>query len=154
MPPEVENSTRLDIWLWAARIYKTRTIAADACKNNRITINGQKGKPARQIRIGDRIAVDRGAGLTQEFEVKGIISKRVGPKLVPECLIDHTPSELYEQAAAIRRVNRIATPSREEGAGRPTKKERRDLDQLMDESEIDFEAFEKFARAMTKNQKW
>ena len=152
MSPEVD-SARLDIWLWAARIYKTRTIAADACKNNRITINGQKGKPARQVRIGDRIAVDRGAGLIQELEVKGLIIKRVGPKLVPECLIDHTPSELYEQAAAIRQSNRIATPMREEGAGRPTKKERRDMDQLMDESEIDFEAFEKFARAMTRRNK-
>lgn len=146
-----EESTRLDLWLWSTRLYKTRTIASDACKNNRITINGQKGKPSRQVRVGDRLQVDRGP-MTQDVEVKGILSKRVGAKLVPDFLIDHTAPEEYERAASIRRTNRIASPSREAGSGRPTKKERRELDQLMDESAIDLEAFEKFARAMGRKR--
>ena len=146
-----DESTRLDIWLWSTRLYKTRTIASDACKNNRITINGQKGKPSRQVRVGDRIQVDRGP-MTQEVEVKDILSKRVGAKLVPDFLIDHTPPEEYERAASVRRTNRMAAPERDAGAGRPTKKERRELDQLMDETEIDQDAFEKFARAMSKKR--
>ena len=144
---ETPDSTRLDLWLWSTRLYKTRTISADACKNNRITVNGQKGKPSRQVRIGDRITVDRGS-MIQEVEVKAILSKRVGAKLVPDFLIDRTPPEEYERAAEIRRTNRMAMPDREPGTGRPTKKERRELDQLMDDSAIDLDAFEKFARAL------
>lgn len=141
---------RLDVWLWSTRLYKTRTIAADACKNNRIKINGQKGKPARQVRIGDQISVDRGL-LVQEVEVIGLLTRRVGAKLVSNYLIDQTPEETYAQAAAVRQTNRMGSPTREPGSGRPTKKERRDLDQLMDESAIDAEVFEKFARTLAKN---
>ncbi len=143
------ESARLDQWLWSTRLYKTRTLASDACKNNRIQVNGQKGKPARQVRVGDRVSVDRGS-LVQDVEVKAILTKRVGAKLVPDYLIDHTTEEVYAQATAVRQANRMGAPAREAGSGRPTKKERRELDQLMDESAIDLEAFEKFARAMSK----
>jgi ribosome-associated heat shock protein Hsp15 len=146
-----EEKARLDLWLWSTRLYKTRSLAAEACRNSRVTVNGQKGKPSRLARIGDRILVDRGS-LVQEIEVKAILTKRVGAKLVPEFLVDHTSQEVYEQAAAVRRTNRIAKPKRAEGSGRPTKKERRELDQLMDENEIDLEAFEKFARAIAKKR--
>jgi ribosome-associated heat shock protein Hsp15 len=115
-------------------------------------VNGQKGKPARQVRVGDRISVDRGS-MTQEVEVKGILSKRIGARLVPDFLIDHTPEDQYQQAAAVRQTNRMSGPQREAGTGRPTKKDRRELDQLMDDSAIDLEAFEKFARAMAQNRK-
>lgn len=150
MSEEKEDSVRLDVWLWSTRLYKTRSIAADACKNNRIQVNGQKGKPARQVRVGDRVSVDRGM-LIQEVEVVGLLTRRVGAKLVPDFLTDHTTEEAYDQAAAIRQVNRMGGPEREAGSGRPTKKERRELDQLMDESAIDLEAFEKFSRAMSKH---
>lgn len=146
-----EDSVRLDVWLWATRLYRTRNQASEACKNNRVEINGQKGKPARQVRRGDRVQVSRGP-LTQEVEVKRVLTRRVGAKLVSDYLIDHTPEEQYEQAAAIRRQNRISGPVREAGTGRPTKKDRRELDELMDESAIDLEAFEKFARAMAKKR--
>ena len=114
-------------------------------------MNGQKGKPSRLVRTGDRISVDRGP-FAQEIEVKAILNKRVGAKRIPEFLIDHTSSEVYEQAAEVRRTNRIAKPERALGSGRPTKKERRELDQLMDESEVDLEAFEKFAKAIAKKR--
>ena len=143
------ESVRLDLWLWSTRLYKTRNIAADACKNNRIKVNGQKGKPARQVRIGDMITVDRGS-LVQNVEVVGLLIRRVGAKLVPQYLTDHTSEEVYAQAAAVRHVNHVGMPVREPGSGRPTKKQRRELDQLMDESAIDLEAFEKFAKAMAK----
>ncbi|MDF1815563.1 MAG: S4 domain-containing protein [Verrucomicrobiales bacterium] len=148
---ETPESTRLDLWLWSTRLYKTRTIASDACKNNRITVNGQKGKPARQVRVEDRICVDRGS-MKQEVEVKAILSKRVGAKLVSDYLIDHTSPEEYARAASIRQTNRFSTPEREPGTGRPTKKERRELDQLMDDSAIEMEAFEKFAKALAKKR--
>jgi len=151
MDSEQSDSVRLDVWLWSTRLYKTRTIAADACKNNRIQVNGQKGKPARQVRVGDRITVDRGS-LAQDVEVVGLLVKRVGAKLVPNYLIDHTTEEVYAQAAAVRYTNNYGMPSRDQGSGRPTKKERRELDQLMDESAIDYEAFEKFAKAMSRNK--
>jgi len=152
-PNEEPGGVRLDLWLWSTRLYKTRTIAADACKNNRIRVNGQKGKPSRQVRVGDRIHVDRGS-LTQEVEVKALLTRRVGAKRVAEFFIDHTPEEEYARAAAQRQDARVAQPARESGSGRPTKKERRELDELMDESSIDLEAFEKFARALSRNQRF
>ena len=81
-------------------------------------------KPARLIRSGDRIEVRRGA-VTRELEVKAILSSRVGAKLVEEYLIDHTPPEVYEEAAKQSRERRAAEPVRREGSGRPTKKDRR-----------------------------
>lgn len=144
-----EDSVRLDVWLWATRLFRTRSQASEACKNNRIEINGQKGKPARQVRIGDRLRVNRGQ-LVQEVEVRATLDKRVGAKLVPVYLIDHTSEEEYERAAAIRRENRLGSPLREAGSGRPTKKDRRELDELMEDSALEMEAFEKFAKAMAK----
>lgn len=115
---------RIDKWLWAVRIFKTRTIAADACKNGRVTMNGQSVKPSKVLRDGDVVSV-RKAPVTYTFRVLKAIENRVGAKLVPEMLENITPREQYE----ILEMSRISGfVNRARGTGRPTKKDRRDLD--------------------------
>ena len=118
---------RLDKWLWAARIFKTRTIAADACKNGRITIGGVKQKASKMIKEGDVIEV-RKPPITYAFKVLKAIQNRVGAKLVPDVLENVTPKEQLE----LLEMNRISGfVGRARGTGRPTKKERRDLDDFI-----------------------
>jgi ribosome-associated heat shock protein Hsp15 len=118
---------RLDKWLWAARIFKTRTIAADACKNGRIAIAGVKQKASKMIKEGDVIDV-RKPPVTYSFKVLKTIQNRVGAKLVPEVLENVTPKEQLE----LLEMNRISGfVGRARGTGRPTKKERRDLDEFI-----------------------
>lgn len=118
---------RLDKWLWAARIFKTRTIAADACKNGRITIGGVKQKASKMIKEGDVIEV-RKPPITYAFKVLKAIQNRVGAKLVPEVLENVTSKEQLE----LLEMNRISGfVGRARGTGRPTKKERRDLDDFI-----------------------
>lgn len=118
---------RLDKWLWAARIFKTRTIAADACKNGRISIAGVKQKASKMIKEGDIIEV-RKPPVTYSFKVLKTIQNRVGAKLVPEVLENVTPKEQLE----LLEMNRICGfVVRARGTGRPTKKERRDLDEFI-----------------------
>ena len=118
------NEARLDKWLWAARIYKTRTLAADACKNGRIAINGAQAKPSRSVKVGDEVSV-RKAPVTYTFRVLQTIEKRVGAKLIPEILENITPPEQYE----VLEMSRISGfVDRARGTGRPTKKDRRALD--------------------------
>lgn len=115
---------RLDKWLWAARIYKTRTLAADACKNGRVSINGAQAKPSRTVKPGDTVAVKK-APLTYSFRVLQAIEKRVGAKLLPDVLEDVTPKEQYD----LLEMSRISGfVNRARGTGRPTKKDRRALD--------------------------
>ena len=89
------SEARVDKWLWAARIYKTRTIAADACKNNRVTINDRPAKPSHTVKAGDRIGV-RKPPVTYSFEVLGLIENRVGAKLVPNYLKNVTSRDQLE----------------------------------------------------------
>lgn len=118
---------RLDKWLWSARIFKTRTIAADACKNGRITIGGVKQKASKMIKEGDVIEV-RKPPITYSFKVLKAIQNRVGAKLVPEVLENVTPKEQME----LLEMNRISGfVGRARGTGRPTKKERRELDDFI-----------------------
>lgn len=118
---------RLDKWLWSARIFKTRTIAADACKNGRITIGGVKQKASKMIKEGDVIEV-RKPPVTYSFKVLKAIQNRVGAKLVPEVLENVTPKEQLE----LLEMNRISGfVGRARGTGRPTKKERRELDDFI-----------------------
>ncbi|MCI5559871.1 MAG: RNA-binding S4 domain-containing protein [Phocaeicola sp.] len=115
---------RIDKWLWAARIYKTRTIAAEACKKGHITLNGAQVKPARTIKEGDVIGVKKNP-ITYTFRVLQAIEKRVGAKLLPEIMENITTPEQYELLEMSRISGFI---DRAKGTGRPTKKERRDLD--------------------------
>ena len=114
----------MDKWLWAARIYKTRTLAADACKNGRITINGAAAKPSRTVKDGDKVSVKK-SPVTYTFLVKQAIEKRVGARLLPDILENITPPEQYE----LLEMSRISGfVDRARGTGRPTKKDRRALD--------------------------
>ena len=118
---------RLDKWLWAARIFKTRSIAADACKNGRVTIGGVKQKASKMIKEGDVIEV-RKPPITYSFKVLKAIQNRVGAKLVPEVLENVTAKEQLE----LLEMNRISGfVGRARGTGRPTKKERRELDDFI-----------------------
>lgn len=120
------GEARIDKWLWAARIYKTRTIAAAACKKGQISLNGNQLKPSRMIKVGDVISVKK-PPITYSFLVKQTIEKRVGAKLIPEVLENVTPPEQYE----LLEMNRISGfIDRARGTGRPTKKERRSLDEF------------------------
>ncbi|MGM9689248.1 MAG: RNA-binding S4 domain-containing protein [Bacteroidaceae bacterium] len=118
---------RLDKWLWAARVFKTRSIAADACKNGRVTIGGVKQKASKMIKEGDIIEV-RKPPITYSFKVLKAIQNRVGAKLVPEVLENVTTKEQLE----LLEMNRIGGfIGRARGTGRPTKKERRELDDFI-----------------------
>lgn len=118
------QEARIDKWLWAARIYKTRTLAADACKNGRITINGAQTKPSRTVKVGDKVGVKK-PPITYTFLVKQPIEKRVGAKLLPDILENITTPEQYE----LLEMSRISGfVDRARGTGRPTKKDRRAID--------------------------
>ena len=120
----MKSEARIDKWLWAARIYKTRTLASDACKNGRITINGALAKPSRTVKVGDQVGVKK-SPITYSFRVLQTIEKRVGAKLLPEVFENVTPPEQYE----LLEMNRISGfVDRARGTGRPTKKDRRALD--------------------------
>lgn len=121
---------RIDKWLWAARIYKTRTLASDACKNGRIAINGAQAKPSRSVKPGDEVSVKK-SPITYTFRVKQAIEKRVGAKLVPDILENITTPEQYE----LLEMSRISGfVDRQRGTGRPTKKERRALDDFSEDA--------------------
>ena len=118
------QEARIDKWLWAARIYKTRTLAADACKNGRITINGAQTKPSSTVKAGDQVGVKK-PPITYTFLVKQSIEKRVGAKLLPDILENVTTPEQYE----LLEMSRISGfVDRARGTGRPTKKDRRAID--------------------------
>jgi ribosome-associated heat shock protein Hsp15 len=123
---------RIDKWLWAARIYKTRTLAADACKNGRITINGTNVKPSRTVKPGDKVGVKK-APITYTFLVKQAVEKRVGAKLVPEILENITSPEQYELLEMSKISGFI---DRARGTGRPTKKDRRAIDDFAAEDNV------------------
>lgn len=123
------NEARIDKWLWAARIFKTRTIAAAACKKGQVSMKGAQLKPSRTIREGDVIDV-RKPPITYSFRVLQAIEKRVGAKLIPEILENVTAHEQYE----ILEMAKISGfVGRAKGLGRPTKKDRRSLDSFTSE---------------------
>ena len=130
---------RLDKFLWASRIFKTRTIAADACKNGRVMIDGVKQKPSRMVKEGDVIQV-RKPPITYSFKILQAIQNRVGAKLVPEIMENVTTPDQYE----LLEMNRISGfVNRARGTGRPTKKERRELDDFVTPAFFgDFEDFD------------
>ena len=133
------QEARIDKWLWAARIYKTRTLAADACKNGRITINGAQTKPSRTVKAGDQVGVKK-PPITYTFLVKQPIEKRVGAKLLPDILENVTTPEQYE----LLEMSRISGfVDRARGTGRPTKKDRRAIDDFQAPEFLDgFEDFD------------
>ena len=130
---------RIDKWLWAVRLFKTRSLAAEACKVGRVQINGAQAKPSRMVKDGDEISV-RKPPVTYTFRVLQAIERRVGAKLLPDIVENITPPEQYE----VLEMTRISGfVDRAKGTGRPTKKERRALDEwsapmFLDEDVFDF----------------
>ena len=117
---------RIDKWLWAVRLYKTRSQAAEACKSGRIRIEGQHIKTSRNVKEGDVIEVHSG-GFVKKVRVRKAVKNRVGAKLVPDLMEDLTPPEEIERLEILRKIN---FEKREHGLGRPTKKDRRIIEKL------------------------
>lgn len=112
----------MDRWTWAVRLFRTRSLAAAAIRSGHVRVNGDRAKPATQVRVGDEVRV-RGDGAERVVVVAQVIEKRVGAALVPQCLVDNTPPP-----PPVTEVPGVL--QRDRGAGRPTKRERRVLDRL------------------------
>jgi ribosome-associated heat shock protein Hsp15 len=124
----MEEDIRIDKWLWSVRLYKTRSIATEECKKGRITIDGIAVKPSRVPKIGDIVKVRKNP-VTYSFRIKGMPSSRVGAKLVVDYLEDITPPE---ELKILQMQKDSGYIGRDRGTGRPTKKDRRDLDDFLD----------------------
>ncbi|OLT29327.1 RNA-binding protein [Nocardiopsis sp. CNR-923] len=120
LPPGPE-STRVDRWLWAVRLTKTRSDAAQACRAGHVRVNGRPAKAATTVRAGDEVRV-RLHGTTRLVDVSHVIAKRVGAPVATRCYLDRTPAPAPQATAPVIR--------RDRGAGRPTKRDRRQLDRL------------------------
>lgn len=128
-------TARIDKWLWAARIFKTRSIAADACKNGRVVVNNANAKPSRPLKVGEVVNV-RKPPVTYSFKVLKCIEQRVGAKLVPEIYENVTDPKQYELLEMSRISGFI---DRQRGTGRPTKKDRRAMDAFVDPAMLGFD---------------
>lgn len=114
------EETRVDRWVWAVRLYRTRSAATDACRGGHVRVNGRPAKPATTVRVGDRVEA-RVARRLRVLEVARVVDTRVGAPIAAECVVDHSPPAPARTAAP-------PVPTREPGSGRPTKKDRRRLD--------------------------
>ncbi|MDE5790451.1 MAG: RNA-binding S4 domain-containing protein [Muribaculaceae bacterium] len=124
------EEVRIDKWLWAMRVFKTRTIATDACKKGRVMMNGVAVKPSRPIKVGDVIDVKK-PPITYTFRVKQLTGNRLGAKLVPEYLENITAPSQYELLEMTRISGFV---DRRKGLGRPTKREGRELSRFKEDS--------------------
>lgn len=125
---EPAERARLDKWLWGVRLFKTRALAADACRAGAVLVNDLPAKPAREMRAGEIVTVRQGL-ITRTMRVLAVPAARVGAKLVPAHAEDLTPASEYEKARAQRVQHLLA---REKGRGRPTKRERRQIERLFE----------------------
>ncbi|MBQ4502199.1 MAG: RNA-binding S4 domain-containing protein [Alistipes sp.] len=133
----MSDSVRLDKYLWAVRIFKTRSDAADAIRNNKVTVNGAYAKPSREAKIGDRVEVKR-AMITYTYLITELVANRQPAKNVPQYCQNITPQSELDKLNIPRETIFVF---RERGTGRPTKKERREIDAVMEEMFFDDEAF-------------
>ena len=127
------DSVRLDKYLWAIRIYKTRTDATDACKGGKVRLNGYDVKPSKEVKRGDVIVARKGT-VSYTYRVLELVDKRQGAKLVPNYAENQTPQEELDK---LRAPVETFFLKRDRGAGRPTKKDRRQMEELWDS--LDFE---------------
>ncbi|AWZ09000.1 MULTISPECIES: S4 domain-containing protein [unclassified Streptomyces] len=116
------GSARVDVWIWSVRLTKTRAIAAAACRAGHVRVNGERAKPAQSVRAGDEVRLFH-AGRERIVVVRRPVAKRVGPPVAAECLIDNSPPPPTPVEAAVVGI-------RDRGAGRPTKRERREIETL------------------------
>lgn len=124
-----KDSCRIDKWLWAVRIYKTRSAAAEAVKSGKVKIDGTAVKPSHELRVGQIITIPKGV-VKYQFLVTGIIEKRVGAQIAKEYCRDITPEE---EKMKLTHLEYMPAAFRPKGTGRPTKKERRELDEWMED---------------------
>ena len=130
------EKVRVDRWLWSVRAYKTRTLATDACKRKWVTVNGTDAKPSREIKFQDIVTFKIGP-LEKKVQVKQVLEKRVSAKLVDQYLEDLTPTSSYEEAETKKRII-VSSPFGKRGSkGRPSKKERRELEEFFHKSKED-----------------
>lgn len=126
-------SVRVDKWLWAVRIFKTRSDAADACRTNRVLINGAFVKPSREIKVGDTVTVKK-TPVTYTYRVAAMVSSRQPAKNVPD-YVENLTSQAELDKLHIPKLTVFV--QRDRGTGRPTKRERREIDSLMGEIYLD-----------------
>ena len=124
----IDKQIRVDKWLWAVRIFKTRNQATEACKKGRVLIREQPVKPSRILRINDIVQVKR-PPVIYSYKVTGLLAKRLSARLVKDYIEDVTPEQELEK----RKIRETFFISRDKGSGRPTKKERRIMDKLREE---------------------
>lgn len=127
---EEKEEVRIDKWLWSVRLFKTRSLAIDACKKGRVMIKNMPVKPSRMIKRDEVIQIKK-SPIVYSFQVVGLIERRVGAKLVPEYMKDVTPPSEYQILEMSKMSGFI---DRARGSGRPTKKDRRELDQFAEDS--------------------
>ena len=127
------TEVRIDKYLWSIRVFKTRSEATDACKGGKIRVNGADTKPSKMVKVGDTIVARKGA-VTYTYKVLGLIDKRQGAKLVPNYAENLTP---LEELAKLRAPIETFFLKRDRGAGRPTKKDRRQMEALWDDLSFD-----------------
>jgi ribosome-associated heat shock protein Hsp15 len=122
------EGTRIDKWLWAVRLYKTRSLASEECKNGKVKINGMNVKPSHEMKVGEIIQLRR-PPITRSYKVIALTENRMAAKLVPEFMVETTSAAELE---ILEVQKNMSIYNREPGTGRPTKKERRDLDDFFD----------------------
>lgn len=124
----MKEEVRIDKFIWAVRLYKTRSLAGEECKKNRVLINGSTVKSSRMVRVGDVVDIVK-PPVTFSYKVLDLAEKRMGAKLVPGFIKDITTAEQIE----VLEMQKLSySLGRAKGSGRPTKRERRDIDKLMD----------------------
>jgi ribosome-associated heat shock protein Hsp15 len=123
----MDSSVRVDKWLWAVRLYKTRSAAAEACRTGKVGIGGQKVKPSRSVRVNEIISAQTGI-ITRTVKVLGLVDRRVGAGPAKEFAEDLTPESEYAKLKEAARQPVFVYPK---GFGRPTKKNRRSIDRLL-----------------------
>jgi ribosome-associated heat shock protein Hsp15 len=121
------DGIRIDKWLWAVRVFKTRSMASAACRAGKVKINDQEVKPSRDVCIRDVLVIRVNPHFTRTVKVIELLSNRVGAKLVPNYAEDLTPQEEYDK---LKKYNELNWERRDRGIGRPTKKQRRDIERL------------------------
>ncbi len=127
MATQDNEKVRIDKWLWAVRIFKTRSQASEACKKSKILVHDEPVKPSYQLKTGETITVKTSPLITRTFQVKGLLEKRVSAKIAVDYVEETTPPEAFEKLKAIKN-NPFAV--RDRGTGRPTKRDRRTIERL------------------------
>ncbi|MDA4887837.1 RNA-binding S4 domain-containing protein [Streptomyces sp. MS2A] len=120
--PQSGETVRVDSWIWAVRLIKTRSLGATACRGGHVRVNGERVKPAYALRVGDEVRL-RHEGRERVVVVKRLIRKRVGAPVAVQCYVDNSPPPPPREAVAPAGI-------RDRGAGRPTKRDRREMDRL------------------------